>query len=1363
MNGPSPNHEWSPASARYFGAAAGVPHHGRMFIRGVGWIPVEQRPNRPRGRAMSLAFATLKQRQCRLTRQRRCLDQIPARRLALGQQLAIAIGGMCRGGSQPWLRMGGHAWRAAARLACTQRAACADHGRLRRISATAARTVAMRLGIDATRLLAECGQFPYANKREQRYMQEVRFRFHNVCGMRSDRLAREAYLRAGGDVCDVLVLAETNCVGGEQVERQWSRAWPNGFEALWASDTQGRVARGMAVFVSKRLPQAEPRLALADPEGRFIAIWLTIFGRRTLLIGSHADNASDSDQAAFYHRLRAGLPIPPADTDVIWLGDMNNVEDRGVDYTCTHPLPRRLDSTRALGVASMRAVSHALGDLADAFRTLHPSGREYTHRAPQAGSRARLDRAYVSTHLLRGSHAPLLTAAGHISPSAESLALLGLGDVHLRSDHAALSVVVRYSDDEYVPPKWHIPRHLLTAQRLPCVLHMRDIVREGMAKMELSPIQRVLYILETTRLYCQKTVREDSRQRSCRRHLLLQQLQRCERFLGRGVTEPHLHDPPARELAERQLLEVEAQLQLIRQADHARWLADRAYDEHAHSDRCSRSFFEGTRQDRVDSTIREVREGTVRSSGTKHVLRAARRFYGGPGGFFNNGVRTQKTAESSLLDALVADGRVQPESRREDLSLESICSPAAVQRAIEGLPNYAMPGLDGFTTDYFKVMTAVREQAEGDGERPPHPFCTLLGEAFKEIVRRPEGLPSEMVTVVVSLIYKEKGYRYDLSRYRPIAVMSVLYKIMTRCMADALQPSLPYLVAPTQNAFQRSKFIFDDNRTVLDAVTYLEQNDRGGVFVFCDQKSAYPRVQWGFLARVMERMNLHPDFRRMVASLYEHASVHIKVNGQLSDTFDPCHGLHQGCPCSPCLYLLCLQTFMSLMATDDGDGDESRRLRGIRLPRRDGSLEETYALGYADDLVGLLADEQQLVRFKELLSVYEQGSGAENDWAEKTAAIRVGSLKSSTAMPVWDGPSESQLFGRESTIRYLGIFLGTPSAVAREWEKRTTARVRARYAQWSLRGNARTIFGRNIVVRNSVMAVCWYLISNQCPPNLDDMLAAWERETWAFVEQPGGAPLLQPQGRDSPVHAAPRALLVQDYPEGGARCLDIECFTRALYMRHVRRLLDPVEQGWKGMVMHWLDRHYGFLRQGYRLLLSACDFLAVLDDAVSPFWQNVLVSWGMFAPPLPLPDGSASSSTQDLPTEARAHAAASRDFDSIWDGGAPRPAIPLTGWSLLTVALEPLAYNQLISGVWGARVREPTQTADVLQRDHSRGSATLTRVSAARRARAAMVLRRYQQVANAGFTHAAPPPLIFDTTACDFGLGRVRVRCYCLL
>jgi hypothetical protein len=91
----------------------------------------------------------------------------------------------------------------------------------------------------------------------------------------------------------------------------------------------------------------------------------------------------------------------------------------------------------------------------------------------------------------------------------------------------------------------------------------------------------------------------------------------------------------------------------------------------------------------------------------------------------------------------------------------------------------------------------------------------------------------------------------------------------------------------------------------------------------------------------------------------------------------------------------------------------------------------------------------------------------------------------------------------------------------------------------------------------------------------------------------------------------------------------------------------------------------------------------------------------MFAAPLPLAEAPTPSSPRDLAAEARAHTAASCDFDAIWNGGASRPAIPLTGWTLLTVALEPLAYNQLISGVWGARVREPTYAADVLQRDHA--------------------------------------------------------------
>ena len=133
----------------------------------------------------------------------------------------------------------------------------------------------------------------------------------------------------------------------------------------------------------------------------------------------------------------------------------------------------------------------------------------------------------------------------------------------------------------------------------------------------------------------------------------------------------------------------------------------------------------------------------------------------------------------------------------------------------------------------------------------------------------------------------------------------------------------------------------DNVRLVQDAVHYLESKGHGGVLVLCDQKSAYPRVRWEFLQRVMRRMGIHDDFCGMVAALYRDPAVRMKVNGHVEEPFTPAHGLHQGCGLSPLLYLLCLQTFTSLTARD-------AELQGVRIPGEGGVGErEVRVTGYA--------------------------------------------------------------------------------------------------------------------------------------------------------------------------------------------------------------------------------------------------------------------------------------------------------------------------------------------------------------------------------------------------------------------------------
>ena len=231
----------------------------------------------------------------------------------------------------------------------------------------------------------------------------------------------------------------------------------------------------------------------------------------------------------------------------------------------------------------------------------------------------------------------------------------------------------------------------------------------------------------------------------------------------------------------------------------------------------------------------------------------------------------------------------------------------------------------------------------------------------------------DMRTAIVSLIYKEKGMRHHLKYYRPIAVASVVYRILARAVVIALRPLLPHVISIDQSAFQEHKLISTNTRLVQDIIHYCneEGTERKGLLLFCDQDNAYPRVEWDFMFAILETMNMPSSFVDLVRTMYRDVHLQFKVNGVTSrDVSTPTNGVAQGCPLSPLLYLLYFQTFLSLLKID------TRRaggLRGVRIPgARDGDaparMVDTSA--FADDLCVGLADSSQIERFRENMLLY---------------------------------------------------------------------------------------------------------------------------------------------------------------------------------------------------------------------------------------------------------------------------------------------------------------------------------------------------------------------------------------------------------
>ena len=145
---------------------------------------------------------------------------------------------------------------------------------------------------------------------------------------------------------------------------------------------------------------------------------------------------------------------------------------------------------------------------------------------------------------------------------------------------------------------------------------------------------------------------------------------------------------------------------------------------------------------------------------------------------------------------------------------------------------------------------------------------------------------------------------------------------------------------------------------------------------------------------VMSKMGILVDFIKRVEIMYKDAILKIKVNSHVEEGFHPTNGVAQGSPLSPIIYLLVIQSFISLINT-------SPDVEGISVPGIGGDESNRRSLkagAFADDLNLYLRNTDQLTPFRALLAIYENASGAVNSWP-KTFGLRVGELRGSDTLP----------------------------------------------------------------------------------------------------------------------------------------------------------------------------------------------------------------------------------------------------------------------------------------------------------------------------------------------------------------------------
>lgn len=214
-----------------------------------------------------------------------------------------------------------------------------------------------------------------------------------------------------------------------------------------------------------------------------------------------------------------------------------------------------------------------------------------------------------------------------------------------------------------------------------------------------------------------------------------------------------------------------------------------------------------------------------------------------------------------------------------------------VQEAIRSLQNNKSPGPDGFTTEYYKTFSDLLAPMLRD----------MYNEAF--LVGR---LPDTLSTATISLILKKGKDPLSCQNYRPISLLNVDFKILSKILALRLQRVLPSVISLDQTGFMPDRQSSHNTRRLLN-ILHSPSSEAPEIVLSLDAEKAFDRVEWLYLYEVLERFGLDNNFIQWVRLLYSAPMASVLTNDTLSPSFSLQRGTRQGCPLSPLLFAIAIE------------------------------------------------------------------------------------------------------------------------------------------------------------------------------------------------------------------------------------------------------------------------------------------------------------------------------------------------------------------------------------------------------------------------------------------------------------------------
>ena len=300
--------------------------------------------------------------------------------------------------------------------------------------------------------------------------------------------------------------------------------------------------------------------------------------------------------------------------------------------------------------------------------------------------------------------------------------------------------------------------------------------------------------------------------------------------------------------------------------------------------------------------------------------------------------------------------------------------------------------------------------------RSVDPKCNILSSIFNRCLSESD-VPEEWKTSSTILIHK-KGDSRDVSNFRPIALMSCIYKLFMSILANRLVTFSinNNLLSDVQKSARPTEGCYEHTFILQSLVLDAKRLGKDLFISWLDLKNAFGSVPHDVIKTTLSHLGIPEGIVKLIENVYTNATTVVNTPSGSTPSIPILAGVKQGCPLSPILFNLCVEIILrSIMAKGQSIGPIKYHGCDICL------------LAYADDLVLIAKDQWKLQQLLDAASSSASLIGLEFR-QDKCASISMTySKKYKTNLQKNDLKIQGRVMpalSEHEHYRYLGVLIG---------------------------------------------------------------------------------------------------------------------------------------------------------------------------------------------------------------------------------------------------------------------------------------------------------------------------------------------------